>query len=222
MPGMKKLVLLVGIVIIVVAVGLVVFGQAPSKSNGPVFTADNQLVKPANYREWVWLSSGLGMTYNSEAQANADPHFDNVFVTPEAYQAFLKTGKWPNKTMFVLEFRASRTSGSINKAGHFQGDLVGIEAEVKDESRFKERWGFFPFRGNDQRRSRRIPQPPNAWPAILGTAPSTTRSFNFIQHYSMLQNRRARSSRHSPRQSNHPAALSSRSRSGPRDRDRAA
>ena len=150
MPGMKKLVLLVGIVIIVVAVGLVVFGQAPSKSNGPVFTADNQLVKPVNYREWVWLSSGLGMTYNAEAQANADPHFDNVFVTPEAYQAFLKTGKWPNKTMFVLEFRASRTSGSINKAGHFQGDLVGIEAEVKDESRFKERWGFFPFRGNDQ------------------------------------------------------------------------
>ena len=124
--------------------------QSPPNTTRPRFLANNELAKPDNYREWVWLSSGLGMTYNAEPQANADPHFDNVFVTPEAYQAFLKTGKWPNKTMFVLEFRASRTSGSINKAGHFQGDLVGIEAEVKDESRFKERWGFFPFRGNDQ------------------------------------------------------------------------
>ena len=143
--------LLTVIVAILAVLVLKISGQTPSKSNGPVFAADNQLVRPTNYRQWVWLSSGLGMTYNPEAQSNAaDPHFDNVFVTPEAYRAFLRTGKWPNKTMFVLEFRASHTSGSINKAGHFQGELVGIEAEVKDESRFPEKWGFFPFRGNEQ------------------------------------------------------------------------
>ena len=34
--------------------------------------------------------------------------------------------------------------GSINKAGRFQTQLVGLEAEVKD-SRFPDGWGFFNF-----------------------------------------------------------------------------
>jgi hypothetical protein len=180
---MKTFVPLVGIVVILIVVVLGVSGQTPSKSNGPVFTADNQLVRPTNYREWVWLSSGLGMTYNPETQSNADPHFDNVFVRPEAYQAFLKTGKWPNKTMFVLEFRASHTNGSINKAGHFQGDLVGIEAEVKDESRFKEKWGFFPFRGNEQTAK---PAPPATTECLACHSKNGAVDNTFVQFYPTL------------------------------------
>ena len=34
--------------------------------------------------------------------------FDNVFVNPAAYQAFVKTGTWPDKTMLVLEGRGAR------------------------------------------------------------------------------------------------------------------
>ena len=29
----------------------------------PRYTADGQLTRPDNYREWIYLSSGLGMTY---------------------------------------------------------------------------------------------------------------------------------------------------------------
>jgi Cytochrome P460 len=150
---MKRITLLILPIAILIALGLVLPAQTQSKTNGPVFQADNQLVRPANYREWIWVSSGLGMTYGPREQSNAptEPRFDNVFVTPEAYRAFMKTGKWPNKTMFVLEIRSSQSHGSINKDGHFQGDLVTVEAEVKDESRFPEtKWGFFPFRGNEQ------------------------------------------------------------------------
>lgn len=69
--------------------------------------------------------------------------FDNVFVTPQAYHAFLRTGTWPDKTMFVLEVRSSSTKGSINKGGHYQEGLVGLEAHVKDEARFPNKWAFF-------------------------------------------------------------------------------
>ena|SRR2546425_111094 len=150
---MKRIATLSFLVTILITLGLVLGAQTQSKANGPVFLADNQLVRPTNYREWIWVSSGLGMTYGPREQsANpVEPRFDNVFVTPEAYRAFMKTGKWPNKTMFVLEIRSSQSHGSINKDGHFQGDLVTIEAEVKDESRFPEtKWGFFPFRSNEQ------------------------------------------------------------------------
>ena len=116
-----------------------------SRSFAPEYTADNQLVRPANYREWIFLSSGLGMTYGPAASPAGNPRFDNVFVHPDAYRAFLESGKWPDKTMFVLEVRTSRTEGSINRGGRFQSDVVAMEVEVKDEGRFPDRWAFFDF-----------------------------------------------------------------------------
>jgi len=120
--------------------------QAAAPADGPHFLSGDRLQRPANYREWVWLSSGLGMSY-STAQAGTDPKFDNVFVTPLAYRSFLQTGQWPDQTMFVLEVRASESKGSINQSGHYQGALVAIEAEVKDERRFPGKWAFFGFHG---------------------------------------------------------------------------
>jgi len=107
--------------------------------------SDLPLPFPADYREWVFLSSGLGMTYGPLAPASATgtPRFDNVFVSRPAYQAFLKSGQWPDKTTFVLEIRNSESKGSINKAGHFQSGLAGIEAEVKDHGQ----WTFYSFDG---------------------------------------------------------------------------
>lgn len=109
------------------------------------FTPDGALIRPTNYREWIYLTSGLGMSYGIAPAPSGNPTFDNVFVEPSAYREFMATGKWPDKTIFILEIRSSETHGSINRAGHFQRDIVAIEAEVKDESRFKEKWAYFDF-----------------------------------------------------------------------------
>jgi hypothetical protein len=115
-------------------------------ADGPQFTPDGQLLLPQDYREWVFVTSGLGMTYGSpEAAAAQEPKFDNVFVSRPAYQAFLETGKWPDKTMFVLEVRTAQSKASINKGGRFQSEIVGIEAEVKNAGK----WAFYGFgKGN--------------------------------------------------------------------------
>ena len=78
-------------------------------ADAPQFTADSELMRPDNYREWIYLSSGLGMTYGPAAQPGI-PSFDNVFVSREAYTSFLETGRWPDKTMFILEIRAALTA----------------------------------------------------------------------------------------------------------------
>ena len=118
---------------------------AALSADGPQYTPDGKLKRPAEYREWVWLSSGLGMSYGPLAQneQDPDPPFDNVFVNPSAYRAFLQTGTWPDKTVLVLEVRASVSKGSINQGGHSQGGLRGIEVEVKDQGR----WTFYGFNG---------------------------------------------------------------------------
>jgi hypothetical protein len=126
-------------------------------AQGPEFNADGKLMRP-NYREWIYLSSGLGMTYSAEAKSQ--PSFDNVFVSPASYREFLATGRWPEKTMFVLEIRQALSHGSINIGGHFQSDVIAIEAEVKDSVKYPDKWAFFSFGdrpGNPGSTARMIP-----------------------------------------------------------------
>jgi hypothetical protein len=114
---------------------------------GPQFTAEGQLLRPENYREWVCIGTGINMAYGplQTGAPRAHPPFTNVFVNPTAYKSFLQSGTWPDKTIFILEIRGSV---SVNKAqsggnGYYQGELLGIEAEVKDEQRFAGKWAFF-------------------------------------------------------------------------------
>jgi len=122
-------------------------GGEPTATDGPQYTNNGQLRRPADYREWIFLSSGLGMTYGPTAmQMSAEnPDFDNVFVNRAAYKNFQATGTWPDQTIFILEVRASQSKGSINKGGHFQAEVTDIEAHVKDEKRFPGKWAFFGF-----------------------------------------------------------------------------
>jgi hypothetical protein len=117
-------------------------------SDGPRFSTANALIRPADYREWMFVTSGLGMTYNPVTAPNQAPRFTNVYVNPSSYRSFMKTGTWPDKTMFVLEIRSSTSEGSINKGGSFQTDLMAIEAAVKDVARYPAtKWAYFNFGG---------------------------------------------------------------------------
>jgi hypothetical protein len=120
--------------------------QAASTSV-PSYDKDGALLPPTNYREWVYLTSGIDMSY-AQKSAEMQDHsmFDNVFVNPEAYRSFLATGTWPDKTVMVLEVREARSKGSINQRGHYQGtDVMDFEVHVKDEARFPGKWAFFAF-----------------------------------------------------------------------------
>jgi hypothetical protein len=118
-----------------------------SAADGPQFTADGKLVRPADYRRWIYVSSGFGMSYTQKADDMQ--MFTNVFVKPAAYDYYLANGKWPDKTMFVLEIYGSTSQGSINKHGSYQKDFMGLDVEVKDETRFADKWAYFNFDGGE-------------------------------------------------------------------------
>ena len=115
--------------------------------DAPAYTASGDMLPPAHYREWVYLTSGIDMSYTLKPTGMQDHSmFDNVFVNPEAYRSFQATGVWPDKTVMVLEAREARSKGSINQHGHFQaGGVMDLEVHVKDESRFPGKWAFFSF-----------------------------------------------------------------------------
>lgn len=58
--------------------------------------------------------------------------------------------RWPDKTMFLLEIRRSVEKGSINNGGHYQGDALRLEAAVKDEARYPQKWAYFAFDDADK------------------------------------------------------------------------
>jgi hypothetical protein len=112
----------------------------------PAYAPNGDMLPPAHYREWIYLTSGIDMSYTPQSAGPDHSMFDNVFVNPQSYRSFLSTGAWPDKTILVLEVRGARSKGSINQAGHYQGtDLMGLEVHVKDESRFPGGWAFFNF-----------------------------------------------------------------------------
>src|SRR5260370_1111922 len=112
--------------------------KSDGATNAPQYTADGRLKFPANYREWVYLSTGIDMSYGP-ASDMGHSMFDNVFVNPESYKAFLATGTWPDKTMLVLEIRGAANKNAINKAAHYQTqEIMGLEVHVKDVARFNE------------------------------------------------------------------------------------
>jgi hypothetical protein len=117
-------------------------------SDEPRFTDSKELVHPQGYREWVFVGSSLGMSYQ-EDQPKREPKFHNIYVKPSAYQHFQKTGAFPEGTMLVMEVATAATQSSINRHGQFQDRFVGVEAAVKDSSRFPEKWAYFSFIADD-------------------------------------------------------------------------
>jgi hypothetical protein len=125
--------------------GSIALSDTTTAVRAPVYTDEGRLTLPEDYREWVYLSTGFDMAYSPMAMMGHHM-FDNVFVEPGAYKAFLATGTWPEKTMLVLEVRGAQDKGSINKSGHYQGsEVMGREVHLKDSAHFPEGWAFFGF-----------------------------------------------------------------------------
>jgi hypothetical protein len=128
--------------------GAAMITPEPAEPALPIrYDADGKLQRP-DYREWVFLGAGLDMTYGvpSGMSGASQMHmFTNVFVNPESYRAFVGSGQWPDKTIFMLEVRHTGTDRRPNRAGLFQVEAVGLEAHVKDASR--NGWRFYGFEG---------------------------------------------------------------------------
>jgi cytochrome P460 len=130
--------------LVFVALGLCASARMVFSAEATVYTASGDLVFPSDYREWVFLTSSLDLNYNEAVPgAGRQSLLDNVFVNPDAYRAFLKTGAWPDKTVFVKENRTAVSAGSIAKSGKFQAGVASAEFHVKDETRYPGKWAFF-------------------------------------------------------------------------------
>jgi hypothetical protein len=113
----------------------------------PRFLDANRLVRPEGYREWMFVGSNLNMGY-TDGSTPKESRFHNIYIQPEAYREYVATGKFPDKTVLVMEVLGAGTNASINKRGQFEDKPIGIEVALKDEERFTGKWAYFNFIGS--------------------------------------------------------------------------
>ena len=140
-----------------IVAGVALFHTSPaaaqSESSAARFTSDGKLILPTDFRRWVFV--GAPLTPNGLNNGNANfPEYHNVYVEAQNLDAYMKTGEFPEGTVFIKELTrlvkptfpdGSRTEPSGR--GFFNGEFNGIDATVKDSKRFSKTngWGFFTF-----------------------------------------------------------------------------
>jgi hypothetical protein len=112
------------------------------------FNDKGELLLPQNYREWVMV--GTQVTPNELNEGKAPfTEIRTVYVDPESYAHWKKTGEFRDGTMTVKELiSVGERKGPGSGNGYFMGDYIGLEASVKDSKRFASEpgyWGFYIF-----------------------------------------------------------------------------
>ena len=131
-------------------IGLVagVTGLLAAASPRPVAVyKGDRLVRPEGYREWVFVGSSLGLSYaqNPDAPNAGASLYHNVYMEPQSYREFVRTGTFPDGTVMVMELASADSKHEPGLQGSYQKSFAGLEASVKDSARFKEGWGYFLF-----------------------------------------------------------------------------
>jgi len=121
---------------------------APAEQMARVeFTADGKLKRPEGYRKWVYVGTPLTPNDLNGGEA-AFPDFHAVYIDPESFDHFEKTGEFRDGTVIVKELVLVGAKEASSGKGYFMGDFTGLETAIKDSKRFKDepgKWGYFTF-----------------------------------------------------------------------------
>jgi hypothetical protein len=111
------------------------------------FDDDGNLLRPTGYREWVFI--GTPVTPNDMNAGMAPfPEFHAVYIDPDSWAHYKKTGEFRDGTILVKELISVGSKQATSGAGYFMGEYLGLEAAVKSKSHFAKEpgnWAYFSF-----------------------------------------------------------------------------
>jgi hypothetical protein len=111
------------------------------------FTADGKLKQPVGYRKWMYIGTPVTPNDMNDGEASF-PEFHEVYMDPESFAHYEKTGEFRDGTVLVKELSSVGSKEAPSGKGYFQGEFTGLEAAVKDSKRFKDEpgyWAYFSF-----------------------------------------------------------------------------
>jgi hypothetical protein len=170
---------------------------AQNEGAAAVFTFDGKLKLPTGYRRWVFV--GAPLTPNAlNNGAAAFPEYHHVYIEARNVDAYLRTGSFPEGTVIVKELTrvldpifpdGSRTEPSGR--GYFNGEFNGMEAAVKDSTRFAKTngWGYFSFGHHAPPYEPAAAEMPTEACALCHIAHVAKADMTWVQFYPVLRGR---------------------------------
>ncbi len=162
------------------------------------FTEDGQLIRPDNWREWIFVA--MPVTPNALNAGKAVlPEAQAVYIDPASWNHWRETGTFRNGTMFAVELTLLMSEGAhedgstdqLTGRGFFQDDFSGLQFAVKDSQRFADEpgnWAYF---------STMIGAPESDYPETMAALPTEacnscheangTEDWVFTQFYPVLR-----------------------------------
>jgi Cytochrome P460 len=136
-------------------------------ATAPKYDAQHDLLLPKGFETWVFVGSNLGLAYKTDMKETTAAEgkrleaqvFHNIYINPEAYAHFLRTGEFPEPTILVMEqfSAAEKEPKGVLTAGSYNGQRVGMEVAVKNSARpdkVKTPWAYYSF--TDQSEPKRL------------------------------------------------------------------
>ena len=159
----------------------------PAGAQTVEFNMDGSLSQPKGYREWIYVGTPLTPNDMNDGEAPF-PEFHSVYINPEAWNEYKRSGKFPDGTVLIKELVSVGSKKASSGEGYFMGEFIGLEAAVKDSKRFTKEtgyWAYYSF-GHSYPLAKRT----KAQPAATCAACHQTRAaddFVFTQYYPVLR-----------------------------------
>jgi hypothetical protein len=197
MFGMNRKGVAAGVAVLVVIAGLsyALSGSSapaaqPKASEAPAalveFTADGKLKQPVGYRKWMYVGTPLTPNDRNDGEATF-PEFHAVYMDPESFAHFEKTGEYRDGTIMVKELSSVGAKEATSGKGYFMGEFTGLEVSIKDTKRFKDEpgnWAYFSF-GHKYPLKTEVAK--NAAVACNKCHQDSAKNFVFSQYYPVLR-----------------------------------
>lgn len=121
-----------------------------SKMAQPEYDQEGKLLRPTDFEKWVVVGTSVGLDYSDGDKTNPNNPgtFHNVYLQPEAFDHYVRTGEFPEQSVFIVTNHRSqpaKTKGPVSRSGFVAAPTSGLEVAVKDQKRFDGGWGYFMF-----------------------------------------------------------------------------
>ena len=84
----------------------------------------------------------------------AFPEHHNVYIDPESWAHWKKTGEFREGTILMKELVSVGSKAAVSGNGYFQGDFIGLEATIKSKKHFPDEpgnWAYYSFSTADHK-----------------------------------------------------------------------
>jgi len=121
--------------------------MADNMENAYKMNAKHELVRPTDYRTWVYVGTPVTPNELNGGKA-AFPEMHNVYIDPVSYEEYKETGNFREGTVIVKELVSVGATEAVSGKGYFEGDFLGLEASIKSKKDFPNEpgnWAIFSF-----------------------------------------------------------------------------